>query len=342
MKKIVFILMIVFAVFLSVSLSVSATLVDNNVNDGGSNSGNNSQGGGYYPDDAKLELEDEDLNFIIETIDILFDVVDFTWINIGYNIQDFSYLPATGNSSSFTATIDIFGTALNYSNIFKLVGYTISLLFIGLNFITIISKYELMTFKGGASIVMRVIFAKVFVDLSYEICEFILIFNDNIVSAIIDQSRTLAFTWPDIDTSFSGLWIIGPIIDFFNILISRTPLLLFAGVLLITGAIIAIKLMIRMIELAIMVTVSPAFFACLSGGEATSRYFRNFIVTFASVVFETLFMAIVYVICMGWWQNVTSTTYMDWLVNSIPNLGLAIVMCIMMVKPPRILKNLIA
>lgn len=293
------------------------------------------------PSDAKIELDENDKKGILGIIQTLQESTNLTWDAIANQIKNFTTLPV-GDDSSPQTTIDIMEQAHKFEVIFKPMAYSICLLFIGLNILNTAIKYEIMTFKGGASIVVRTLFAKVWVDLSYKICEWIILFNDSIVVALINHTQNIRLTLPSPDVEPSKVWVIGPIIDIFNLGVAAIPLILIALIMLVAGAIISIKLMIRVLEITLMVIVSPPFFACLAGGESTQRYFRNFIVTFVSVVVETIFMAIVLGLGSNWWGNVSSSTYDNYIINFLPNLGLIIVICVMMVKPPKILKNLIA
>ena len=94
--------------------------------------------------------------------------------------------------------------------------------------------------------------------------------------------------------------------------------------------------------------VSPVFFACLTG-ETTKQYFRKFILTYISVVFEVVFMAIIWYIYVEYLNEAfsisattTSITEMYSLENGVLNFFMVSVGAfILMIKPPQILKNLV-
>ena len=150
---------------------------------------------------------------------------------------------------------------------------------------------------------------------------------------------------PTVKLGTSGIRVIGPIIDIIvtGILCLAISFVVFA-VLISTGFVI-IKLTLRSIELTLLVTVSPAFFACISS-DITRPYFRNFILTFVQVSAQIIFMAVV--LYIGTKHLQTQTIEIDnifklfeWCGTVLPNVVLIISMCIMMVKPPRVLTNLI-
>lgn len=72
----------------------------------------------------------------------------------------------------------------------------------------------------------------------------------------------LQFDFINITPKESKLWIIGSIIDFFNILIAFIKMLPIGIVFIVCGAIICIKLLLRSIELSLPTTISPEMFAC--------------------------------------------------------------------------------
>ena len=94
--------------------------------------------------------------------------------------------------------------------------------------------------------------------------------------------------------------------------------------------------------------VSPVFFACLTG-ETTKQYFRKFILTYILVVFEVVFMAIIWYIYVEYLNEAfsisattTSITEMYSLENGVLNFFMVSVGAfILMIKPPQILKNLV-
>ena len=117
--------------------------------------------------------------------------------------------------------------------------------------------------------------------------------------------------------------------------------------------IVVIKLLTRQFELATLCCVSPAFFACLAG-EQTKVVFKKFIMTFLSVVLEVVFMAIMYYIYCSFVKQWTSQGSMESIgitvdfsslfsleSGFIQFLIISICAFMLMIKPPKILRNLV-
>ena len=141
--------------------------------------------------------------------------------------------------------------------------------------------------------------------------------------------------------------IVGKIIDWIMAVIYFLPAIFIILIIGLTSSFIVVKLMIRTFEISALLVVSPVFFACMTA-DTTRQYFQRFITTFISVVVEILFMAIVYAIGTEWCVQDSTMTVINsrkeftvWILGAIPNAIMIISMGVMMVKPPRVLKNLI-
>ena len=93
--------------------------------------------------------------------------------------------------------------------------------------------------------------------------------------------------------------------------------------------------------------VSPVFFACLTGGT-TKNYFKKFIMTYISVVVEVLFMAVIWYFYIQYTgslftdNGLTINNISDIFSNEFLSLILvSFAVSILVLKPPRILKNLV-
>lgn len=138
----------------------------------------------------------------------------------------------------------------------------------------------------------------------------------------------------------SGVPIIGVVLDFIASFFMFIPFGLCIIFLLIMACLVYIKLILRELEIATMACVSPIFFGCWVS-DTTRPYLKNFIATFLSVVFETVFMAITLrlggvllsqkLVAQG---SLEMIKVMEVFVLS----GAIMVMCF---KPPQILTNLV-
>lgn len=146
----------------------------------------------------------------------------------------------------------------------------------------------------------------------------------------------------------SGLWIVAWIVDFFNqigflIIIGPVFLLLCATVL-----VILCKLFVRCFEIAMLECVAPVFFACMCG-KTTKEYFKRFIIAFLSTVLDVVFTGIIFYIYAkyldGAFNNVDITDLGDIMKMQNGFLSFLLVSIgafILMIKTPRVLKNLVA
>lgn len=235
-------------------------------------------------------------------------------------------------------------------NIFRIIGYSLVLVFFSANLIETTIKYEIFTFRGFVSIFGRLVVAKFMIDMSGRICLAISDLATQICVDILGAELTnLAFYTPTIDLPTSDIWLIGPIIDYVVATMIQGPVGLIMLTVLITSILILIKLLLRSFEMTMLITVSPAFFACFSS-EVTKQYFRNFILTFIQVAAQIVFMAVVYYVGtsqitgFGYAPDNSIDTFAEvgtWTLKVIPNTIVMIAMAIMMVRPPRVLTNLI-
>lgn len=230
--------------------------------------------------------------------------------------------------------------------IFVNVGYSLVLVFFAANLIENSIKYEIFTLKGGAILFGRLIISKVIIDLSGTVCIYILNICTNISAAVFgDSKKILEWSIPTIgEVARSDLWLVGEIVDWIMTILLIIPILVIALAMIVAAAIIMVKLVLRSLELSLLVIVSPAFFACYSS-EITKPYFKNFITTFIQCAVQIVFMSVVYFIGTNFLVSAstpeTSTELFMLFVSRSQVAIIALAIAIMMVKPPKILTNLI-
>lgn len=233
-------------------------------------------------------------------------------------------------------------------NIFKTFGYSLVLVFFSVTLIESTIKYEIFTIKGGAMIFGRLLISKVVIDSSVNICGYILTEVSKLLTSMSASMQANEFMMiPDVQivaSAKSKLWILGPFVDLFISGIMMLPVIIIGLVAIICAGTIVIKLIFRSFELAMLMVVSPAFFACASA-DVTKPYFKNFIINFIRCAFQIIFMAVVWVVVVQWQINKTTFgTYADlgsYIWNMVPNLFTMIAMTIIMIKPPKVLTSLI-
>lgn len=264
------------------------------------------------------------------------------WKRVGKAIKD----NGISNSLGLSLNPKDYSTG-NAINIIKTFAYGLVLIFFAINLIETSIKYEIFTLKGAVNIFGRLILAKIVIDMSADICIFILTATGDLAEKIINLgTQESNVNIPAFKPSFenSKAAFVGVIIDFFRAIVIIIPIVFIALITLLASSIVTIKLIFRSIELSLLVIISPAFFACYSS-ETTKPYFRNFILTFIQVASQVVFMAIVYYLCTAWMLELNNIgdvyDSIEWFVKCIPSTLVMIAMAIMMVKPPRVLTSLV-
>ena len=266
------------------------------------------------------------------------------------------YIDYDENSSNLFA-FDAYGFAISFSDVGGVINiFATSLLVLlwGVNLLNSALQYELFTLKGFAKSMGYLMLSKIWVDLSITVCYYIYQICHDLLGNIVSTISMFDFGSISIITENafeeSGVWIIGPILDFFMVLGIIIMVLVLAIPLLIFIVQILTKLFTRNFEIGLMMVISPVFFACLCG-EETKQYFKRFITSFISVVAEILYMGIVYAAFMYYlhdWTTVTIdlgnlTADSSKVIFGYFGFGIAFIgACILMKKPPKILKNLVS
>ena len=173
---------------------------------------------------------------------------------------------------------DLNGFVDLFAPFFKTIGYGILVLLFGINLIHSAMQFELVNYKGVIKILVGLLLAKLWVDLSTDICIALIDTCTDIASSVFTSADEM-IVFPSFDTLKStdtGLWIIGELLNQLLDIVLLAPIIIVALAILIICGLIMIKLMLRTFELALYCSVSPAFFACLLG-DATKGYFKRFI-----------------------------------------------------------------
>ncbi len=217
-----------------------------------------------------------------------------------------------------------------------------------------------LTLKRFTNALARSFPSFVFILSSYWICKCIVYINEGMVSCVADlfpSMDELFDTWQlsydsyEIFGSGVGIGYIGYFADLLMGMVNVLPILISVVVLIVIGWCVNIKLKMRQIEVSCMIAVSPLFFAC-AGFESLSEYFKKFIMTFISAVIQTLFMAIVILIGMTWFndeiadmvnngETIFSIGGDRTIGDYFADIFIFIAMGIMLLKPPSVLQNLV-
>ncbi len=303
------------------------------------------------------EINYDGSNFVMNFTNGVFDcfksvlklVPDTLYVTSGATVDN-----ETANNLIMPGGFNFMTAAETIYPIFQMIGYSLIVLFTGINALESAIQYEMFTLRGGVRIFARLFFAKVWVDLSLTICKAIIEISVGWLASILNLSNELLDTSSFdllVNLPHSNLWVIGVIVDILNGLIMVISVIILLAILIIMLSIIVIKLLTRQFELAALCCVSPAFFACLAG-EETKAVFKKFIMTFLSVVLEVVFMGIMYYIYCSFicqWSGGSGTIDISadfsrlFSVESgfIQFLLISICAFMLMIKPPKILRNLV-
>ncbi len=278
--------------------------------------------------------------------DGLFGVSESLWDTIGFTIKSATVGGAGGLIPGVTSysSDDIEDFANSFTAVTKTVAYMLLVILFGVNIMETSLQFELFTLRGGVKVFGRLLIAKFWVDLAISICIATLNIINSIGSAIITQTEIAEIfkSVPEYETN-SGLWIIGPVIDFFNAIMFSFPLTIMALTVIVVIIIISIKLVIRTFELVCLVTLSPIFFATLIG-EHTQSYFKKFFGSFLSVAANIVFIAIVYAVGSVWLVEIdTTVTNNLWTYTLfiLPKIIILIAIAVCICKPPKCLTSLV-
>ena len=208
---------------------------------------------------------------------------------------------------------------------------------------------ELVNYKGVIKILVGLLLAKLWVDLSTDICIALIDTCTDIASSVFTSADEM-IVFPSFDTLKStdtGLWIIGELLNQLLDIVLLAPIIIVALAILIICGLIMIKLMLRTFELALYCSVSPAFFACLLG-DATKGYFKRFIDGLLSSALSLVYMGLIYLAGSYWCKvltmnNVGVDSPMDvlvWLSSAGPKVLVVLAMGFLILKPPLALRQL--
>lgn len=305
--------------------------------------------------DKLLETDTTDKTPIKEMSYSLNAIVKYTndlWLMVGDTLESYGNADSGIYMGGKTFGITDYNAVINkFSVIFQIFAYSLAMLFFAINIMETALQYELMTARGAVKIFGRIFVSKIWIDLSTKICLIIMQINNGLLQSLLSTTRkNIYFSVPNISESLqvpSSAPIVGKLIDWIMSAIYIIPMWLIAALIGFTSFAIMIKLMLRTYEISILLVVSPTFFACMTA-DTTRQYFQRFITTFISVVAEILFMAIVYAIGTEWYiQDTTMSTittkedFWLWISSTAPSAIMILAMGLMMIKPPRVLKNLI-
>lgn len=286
---------------------------------------------------------------LIENTESQLDGANALWQMVGKVMESGGDLSAVNMPGDIQLGVDLSSFTSSYAStisaFMKTLAYSLVLIFFSVNLIESTVKYEIVTLRGAVSFGGRLLVGKVVIDLSTTICMKVVGITEWVCGSLVGAGS--ADVEPILNlsvgtSSTSSLWVIGKIIDFFNIITNIGPILIVIAVVMIISIAILIKLMIRNIQLAIMVIAAPPFFATLAT-DTTKHYFRNYITSFLQCALQVVFMCLVWYVGIFLLNNHKIEGDVFASLGSNTNfmrvLMIYIVMGIMICKPPKFLTN---
>ncbi len=254
----------------------------------------------------------------------------------------------------YSVDIEKLGTGDVYTAM-KAIAYSLVLLFFSISIIENVAKYEMITLKGIVTMTIRIVVSKYLIDNSAKIFLKIIQIVREAIFTIISKTGQETLTGSALNKNElkeiilnaageSDLWVIAKIVDIVMVIIYMIPVTLIAIIVCTVAAIILIKVLIWSIDLVVLIVMSPVYIACWSS-DATKQYCRKFVVTFIQASVQLLYMAVVFCIFKTWLISTTPTSmtqFSDFLSHYCQFSFILIVMAIMIVKPPKYLKNMLS
>lgn len=227
-----------------------------------------------------------------------------------------------------------------YSPLFLTPAYLIFLIGFMSNIMESSVRFDIADPKQVVKIFSRLIIGKVMLDGSVTVCLFTLEFLNNIASSVINFATVDLLLTPSKSNIYSDVPIIGPIISFLQSAWTYLPYIILCVFVFFCCVKVMVKLLVRTFELTALISVSPVFFACLSG-EPTKKYFEKFFVTFLSVAASIIFIGIVYAMGCNMLLKLNNGTTNDIFSQLIVPI-IVIAICQFITKPPKVFSNLLA
>ncbi len=294
-----------------------------------------------------------------DTVEILgkngYEIFTTLWNELGVLIK------AIGTGS--TSTSYLFGVSWTSDNIkdiantvspiVKAFAYGLAGVLFGINVSRSALQFELMEAKGLFKIFARVLLIKVWIDLSINICIYVLAIVNSLTAQVINTftySQTIFDAYNassnqsvvDND-AFGG---IGAIINLITSFSHSLPELILEGAVIFCILSVVIKLIARGFEITALVTISPLFFSTLIG-EETRPYFKKFMAAFLSTCCYLLFVAAVYAVGTVWISDSltsasTAQGVLSWFGKNFATALILIACCHIVRKPPKVLTELVS
>lgn len=283
----------------------------------------------------------------------IFNLVGKCWKYLGTLLKTWG----TGSSSTSNflgigwTTNSMKSIANSVSGITKTFAYCIAIILFGLNLQNTMLQFEITTLKGVLKIFAGLLIGKVWIDVSINVCAYILnivnSLNKQIFSALYTNATALelkdTFTY---NSKVDENWwdFIGVIINYFENILWHLPEYALGIFVCISIISVMIKLVVRNFELTALMCIAPLAFSTIVNNE-TKVYFKKFIGAFISTAMYATFMVICFIVGSQWLselnQPLGSTSFASSITSILPKTIIIVGICRIMRKPPKVLTSLI-
>ncbi len=247
----------------------------------------------------------------VDAINAIGDGLNLMWQDLGTNIL--GAVSPTGATTLYYNGHNIgisFDTFVDSAVVVtKAFGYGVAVICFGIGFTNEAVAFELNTERGWFKVFGQLLLAKIWVDLSVELCRGIYKIIRSLTSQIMGVAPAIDLLQPV--TSPTGGGVISSVLNWLSellgLIIACLPLAIISIVIMVSVCRMYIKLIVRNFEIACLLCVSPIFFATLAS-SATSSYFKKFISSFLSVIAQIVWMGITYTLTTNIITDITTSS----------------------------------
>ena len=284
----------------------------------------------------------------------LFNVANKLWGYLGKILKTLGL--GSSNSNNFLGvsltTSSMKSIANSISAITKSFAYCILIILFGLNLTSTALKFDMMSVEGVVRVLGGLIIGKIWVDVSINVCGYILnIVNDlnkqifNILVTNNYGGMTLSSNFVSKNEVKNSFWdFFGSLINWLSSTLWQIPQSILAIVIVVAIIMVMIKIITRNFELTCLMALSPLFFSALAN-EETKVYFKKFMGAFLSTALYITYMVIVYAVGSEWITQLSDpsqvTGFVQACLNVLPRCIIIIGITRVMMKPPKVLLGLI-
>lgn len=304
-------------------------------------------------DESNINIQNDTSKYVSAN----YKVLNWLWKKLGSVIKQFGKGNSSGNNILGVAwsTQSVKKIANTVAPVTKSFAYCIVVILFGVNMTNTMIQFDFTSPRGILKVFGSLLIAKIWVDVSVNVCIYIL----NIVNSMNSQILNLLTANGNGVVSLSNVWnakpntdpswwdFIGAVISYFEGIIWKLPEIILCCVLCVSIIGVFIKIITRSFELTCLISVAPLAFSCLAS-EESKPYFKKFMGAFLSTCLFMTFIVICYAVGSQWIAEVNAAqsstdikSFFSNMISVIPRFIIIYGVCRIMRKPPKVLTNLI-